>query len=199
VTFCANFSRLSKSLGIVKQNRNLLSIALTCLTLNSAQRSKIKITGRPRQSGAEHSAPEFLSSTAVAWVWNPVRPYFQAVNRDQTLGLRSVVPLASSSWTFLHPARATQSCRGAKLYFSYLLRVPCFSAVGNLGRTAFNNWTPNSSQIRLSAHLRNSKAETVENLCKPEEKHPLPAQPCLQNVTSCTAEIAVIKGVHRFR
>jgi hypothetical protein len=56
---------------------------------------KIKITRR-RQNGAEHLAPVHLNSTAVAWVWNPACPCFQAVNRDQTLGLRSVVPLASS-------------------------------------------------------------------------------------------------------
>jgi len=43
-------------------------------------------------TSAEHSAPELPNSTAVAWVWIPAGPYFQAFNRDQTLGLRSVVP-----------------------------------------------------------------------------------------------------------
>ena len=46
----------------------------------------------PEITGAEHSAPELLNSTAVAWVWTPVGPQPLALNRDQTLGLRSVVP-----------------------------------------------------------------------------------------------------------
>jgi hypothetical protein len=37
-----------------------------------------------------------LHSTAVAWVWIPVRLCFQAADRDQTLGLRFVDPSASS-------------------------------------------------------------------------------------------------------
>ena len=45
----------------------------------------------------------------MAWVWSPVGPHFQACptsghDRNQTLGLRSVVPLASSS--LLSPDRS---------------------------------------------------------------------------------------------
>ena len=50
--------------------------AIVALPNQSAQR-KDQITRR-RQSGAEHSAPELLKSTAVAWVWIPVCPCFQA-------------------------------------------------------------------------------------------------------------------------
>jgi hypothetical protein len=58
---------------------------------SSPHSAKNQITRR-RQIGAEHLAPELPNSTAVAWVWNPVRPRFQAGNRDQTLGLPGDLP-----------------------------------------------------------------------------------------------------------
>jgi hypothetical protein len=57
------------------------------------------------------------------------QPCFQAIDRNQTLGLRSVVPLASSSPSIR--SGATQSCRGAKQYFSCRFRIPYFNAAGN--------------------------------------------------------------------
>ena len=57
--------------------------------VRTAQKSNINT---PETTGVEHSAPEHLKSTAVAWVWTPAGPQLQALNRDQTLGLRSVVP-----------------------------------------------------------------------------------------------------------
>ena len=45
-------------------------------------------------------------------------------DRDQTLGLRSVVPLAGSLWNRI--PRSTQSCRGAKQCFSYQIHTTVF-------------------------------------------------------------------------
>jgi len=91
------------------------------LSSPSAQR-KDQITRR-RQNGAEHSAPEPLNQ--LQWLGFGIRSALASRlastsghDRDQTLGLRSVVPLASSSWFPTSPKsaspRATQSCRGAK-------------------------------------------------------------------------------------
>jgi len=73
---------------------------IPCLQTNSHS-AENQNNRTPEQPGAEHSAPDEdqpLKSTAVAWVWIPVCPLPEALDRDQTLGLRSVVPLASSSW-----------------------------------------------------------------------------------------------------
>ena len=89
-------------------------------------------------------------STAVAWVWIPAGPCFHCLpelqachnsgqNRDQTLGLRSVVPSTSSSWTstgIQNPSPQSHSimprCEAVflllSLCFSCLLRVPHFVA-----------------------------------------------------------------------
>ena len=97
-------------------------------------------------------------------------PLLQAVNRDQTLGLRSVVPLASSSIS----SGATQSCRGAKLCFSYLPNHTLFLNRGQLRGTALHNDPPACNLFRLSATMHHSNPQTVDILCKPEENAPFP-------------------------
>ena len=149
------------------ENHNLFRKIATIPSRSHSAKNQIT---RRRQIGAEHSAPELLNSTAVAWVWNPVRPHFQAVNRDQTLGLRSVVPLASSSIS----SGATQSCRGAKLCFSYLPNHTLFLNRGQLRGTALHNDPPACNLFRLSATMHHSNPQTVDILCKPEENAPFP-------------------------
>jgi hypothetical protein len=92
VIFLSENHRLIDSSNLGADSR-LPAIADPFNFVRTAQ--KIKITKR-RQNGAEHSAPELLNSTAVAWVWIRSTPAYWAIDRDQTLGLRSVVPLAGS-------------------------------------------------------------------------------------------------------
>jgi hypothetical protein len=115
----------------------------------------------------ETTSPELLNSTAVAWVWIPVGPYRMACNRDQTLGLRSVVPSTSSSGPY-YPTRATQSCRGAKLYCSCVAyqqyRVSRLQATPKLsGSTA----SPQRNLVRLPVTAGMGNPDSVEILCKP--------------------------------
>ena len=163
MTFCANFSRLSKSRWPVKLNRNLF---LDCCLppLSSAQR-KDQITRR-RQNGAEHSAPEHPNSTAVAWVWNPVSPDIRTIDRDQTLGLRSVVPLASSSDS-LNPVPShliTPRCEAVLLL---PIQSTVFLRFRQIRGTASNNGALACNQLRVSATRDPGNPRTVENLCKP--------------------------------
>jgi hypothetical protein len=88
------------SLSVVKQNWKLFRDSVR---LNRFAQRKISKHPDARKQARSTQLLNFPNSTAVAWVWNPVRPYFQAVNRDQTLGLRSVVPLASSSRSLNRP------------------------------------------------------------------------------------------------
>jgi hypothetical protein len=102
----------------------------------------------------------YSNSNAVAWVCIPAGPCFQAGDRDQTLGLRSVVPLASSSFTSKsHPIMPR--CEALLLLPIQSTAFPCYR---QLRRTAFNNCSPNRSQTRISAPARRNKPKTVENL-----------------------------------
>ncbi len=89
---------------------------------------KIKITRRPinRSKGAEHSAPEHLTSTAVAWVYIGSALDSRPPTAIKHLDCAPSYPLPAAP--DLKPSRpeATQSCRGAKLCFSCLFRVPYF-------------------------------------------------------------------------
>ena len=74
------------------------------LNATSPHSAKNQITRRPTNAARSTQLLNFSNSTAVAWVWNPVCPSLQALNRDQTLGLRSVVPSTSSSFYYQsHP------------------------------------------------------------------------------------------------
>ena len=142
MTFCANFSRLSESGLAVKPKCDFFYISPSLFDCHSeaefygvpASREPpkpVRTAQRIKYPDADKTARStqllnFPNSTAVAWVWNPASPDIQTNGRDQTLGLRSVVPLASSSLT----ARATQSCRGAKQYSSYWFSIPRNAFVG---------------------------------------------------------------------
>jgi hypothetical protein len=69
VTFCANFPRLSKSRLAVKLKGNLFAISDVDQSTKFAQRNNSENNGTTATADAEHSAPELLVSTAVAWVW----------------------------------------------------------------------------------------------------------------------------------
>ncbi len=94
----ANFLRLSEFQSHVNPFFCLFEIFFlsqnqTCKMTSFAQH-KISKHRNDRKVAAEHSAPGTSKSTAVAWVWMPAGPW--ALNRDQTLGLRSVFPLQSA-------------------------------------------------------------------------------------------------------
>jgi hypothetical protein len=107
----------------------------------------------------------FSNSNAVAWVWTPASPCFQAIDRDQNAwtalrrSLSKQLPVSSRSGS-----GATQSCRGAKQLLLLPTKNTVLSCDGQLRRTAFNNCAPNRSQVRVSARAGCNKAETVENL-----------------------------------
>jgi len=83
----------------------------------------------------------------------------------KTLGLRSVVPLASSSRFLLDPVQEPPNHAEVRSsYFSCLLRIPYFRAMGNFGEPHSSTARPNRSQVRVSARAGCNKAETVENL-----------------------------------
>ena len=92
----------------------------------SAQR-KDQITRR-RQSGAEHSAPELSTSTAVAWVWifrsalTSRLPQLPAATAIKRLDCAPSYPQPAAHCATEPPNRAEVR----SLCFSCLFRVPCF-------------------------------------------------------------------------
>ena len=113
------------------ENHNLFRKIATIPSRSHSAKNQIT---RRRQIGAEHSAPELLNSTAVAWVWNPVRPFLpgcQPRSNAWTALRRSLSKqlLIPTGLTTTSP-RATQSCRGAKQCFSYLFSISVFPVAG---------------------------------------------------------------------
>src|SRR5580698_1227496 len=109
-TFCANFSRLSELLSAVNIFFAFLEFLFQVqITLNKIRKFAQRKISKHRNDRKWPRSTQLLNfnSTAVAWVWIAGQP-FQALDRDQTLGLRSDFPrlrLNSTENQFLQEPR----------------------------------------------------------------------------------------------